>query len=92
MKNAEIIVTNMVLLIENGTIKPDAVIDTVPGWNKRGYKIKKGAEHVAAFPTWHPRTKKKNQTDEEFIEEKTKKGQFYLKMAYWFTDEQVERV
>ena len=90
MKNIEIITLNTALLVEQGIIQPENIIDTVPGWNKRGYKIKKGAEHVAAFPIWMPRTKKKEQTEDEFIEETAKKGRFYMKKCCFFTNEQVE--
>lgn len=90
MTNAEIIVSNMMTLVAEGVITQDNIIDTVPGWNRRGYKIKRGEEHVAAFPIWRPRTKKKGQTDDEAVEEEVKKGRFYLKTAYWFTNQQVE--
>lgn len=92
MTNMEIIISNMMALVAEGVITPDATIDTVPGWNRRGYKIKRGEEHVAAFPIWRPRTKKKGQTDEEEVEEQVKKGKFYLKTAYWFTNTQVEPI
>lgn len=90
MTNPQIIATETAALIMNGVIREDQIINTVPRWNKLGYKVKKGAEHVAAFPIWHPRTRKKDQTEEAFQEEIAEKGRFYMRTAYWFTDDQVE--
>ena len=90
MTNPQIIEENRLLLVATGVIKEDNIINTYIGWKRKGFQVKEGAEHVAAFPIWHPRTKKKNQTEEEAVEEQTKKGRFYLATAYWFTDEQVK--
>lgn len=87
----EIIAEQTFLLIEQGVIAENTIINTVPGWNKKGYKVNKGAEHVAVFPIWMPRTRKKGQTEEEFQEEIVKKGRFYLKTSYWFTNEQITK-
>ena len=96
MKNVEIILGQMVELIENGVLTEDNIIDTVPGWNKKGYKVKKGEEHIAAFAIWMPKTKKdKKKIEEEETEEKAEKKKergFYLKTAYWFSDKQVEKM
>lgn len=91
MTNPQIIAENTTILIATGVIREDQIINTVPRWNKAGYRVKKGAEHVAEFPIWHPRTRKKDQTEEEFQEEIVKKGRFYMRMAYWFTNDQVEK-
>lgn len=90
MTNNQIINENRIMLITTGIINEGQIINTVPRWNKAGYKVKKGAEHIATFAIWHPRTKKKDQTEEEFQEEIAKKGRFYMKTAYWFTNDQVE--
>ena len=93
MKNVEIIAMNTALLIENGTIKPENTINTWLGWKMRGYKVKKGAEHVAAFPIWvKSKQKKQEETEEETEETQKKCRDFNLQTAYWFTNEQVERI
>lgn len=91
MKNAEIILTNVEFLIHEGVITEYNTINTWKGWQKLGYRVKRGEEHVAAFPIWMPKTKKKNEEEEvEETKADKKKGRgFYLKTAYWFTDEQV---
>ena len=87
MKNIEIIAMNMTSLIENGVISEDNTINTFIGWYKRGYKIRKGAKHVAEFSIWMKNPKKK----EDLTEEELKKyREFILTTAYWFTNEQVE--
>ena len=97
MKNIEIKAMNIVLLIENGTIRPDQDINTFIGWQKMGYKIKKGAEHVAEFPIW-VKNPKKEETQEEETEEqkketpKKKHRDFILQTAYWFTNDHVEPI
>lgn len=69
-------------------------INTFKGWQKLGYKIKKGEKHKAAFKIWVKSKKKKaEQTEEEpetEEEKEQKKRGFYKKMAYWFTADQVE--
>lgn len=87
MKNIEIIAMNMASLIEKGVISEDNTINTFIGWRKRGYKIRKGAEHVAEFSIWMKNPKKK----EDLTEEELKKyREFILTTAYWFSDDQVE--
>ena len=96
MTNTEIVIMHTALLIENGTIKPDNVINTFIGWKMKGYKIKRGAVHIAEFPIWvKTKTKKKPEPEteeQEATEPEKKKRQFVLQNAYWFTDEQVERI
>ena len=90
MTNVEIIASNMMMLIENGTIKENNTINTYIGWKMRGYKIKKGEEHIAEFSIWIKNKKKKEELDEEEKDEKKKRPEFVLTKSYWFTDEQVE--
>lgn len=93
MTNAEIIATNTALLIKDGIIKETNVINTFVGWKMRGYKIKKGAEHVAEFAIWKKSKKKQEVADEEEDGEPKKKYRdFILVKAFWFTDEQVEPI
>lgn len=93
MKNAEIILSNMEFLIHDGVIKETNTINTWKGWQKLGFRVKRGEEHIAAFQIWMPKTKKQveeEETEETKADDKKKKGRgFYLKTAYWFTDEQV---
>ena len=97
MTNAEIIVTNMAMLIADNVISTENTINTYLGWKMRGYKIKKGEQHIAEFPIWVKSKKKKQQETEEQpadTEEQPKKKyrEFVLQKAYWFTDEQVEPI
>lgn len=87
MTNIEIVAGNMMLLIEKGIITENNTINTFLGWSKRGYKIKKGAEHIAEFAVWMKNKKKPEELEEE---EKKKYRPFILTTAYWFSDEQVE--
>lgn len=87
MKNIEIVAAHTVTLIENGTISENGVINTVIGWNARGYKVKKGAEHIAEFSIWMKNKKKKEELSEEELKDYK---EFILTTAYWFTNEQVE--
>ena len=98
MTNAAIIISNMEILITEGTIKPENEINTWYGWKMKGYRVKRGAEHIAEFPIWVKSKKKKTEeqqepeTSEQQEPEQKKKRDFVLKMAYWFTDEQVEKI
>ena len=96
MTNAEIIITNMALLIADNVISTENTINTYLGWKMRGYKIKKGEQHIAEFPIWVKSKKKKQQeaeTEEQQEEQPKKKyREFVLQKAYWFTDEQVEPI
>ena len=95
MTNAEIIISNMAILIEKGIIKPENEINTYIGWRMKGYQVKKGAEHVADFPIWVKSKKKKEQPEENEEEQKTetkKQRPFILQKAFWFTNEQVEKI
>ncbi len=63
-------------------------INTCFGWNKKGYMIKKGATCFIKFRIWtFKKGKKKEENETE--EEAEKKGKCYLKLANWFTKEQV---
>lgn len=93
MTNLEIIASNMMDLIQRGVISENNTINTVIGWNMRGYKIKKGEKHIAEFPIWSKNKNKKRPEPEEAEEEgkeKKKYNPFILTNAYWFTDQQVE--
>ena len=89
MKNVEIVAMNTAMLIENGVISEDSTINTLIGWNMRGYKIKKGVEHVAEFSIWMKNKKKKEELSEEELKNYK---EFILTKAYWFTEKQVEPI
>ena len=63
-------------------------IHTYQTWKALGYQVKKGEKAVAKFAVWKYTTGKKKQETEEEAQEK---GHCFMKMAYWFTDEQVMR-
>ena len=70
-------------------------INTVAGWNKRGYKVKKGATCGIKFKIWtYKKGKAQEQEPEDGEQEQEQKvgGKCYMKMAYWFTRDQVEPI
>ena len=105
MTNAEIIFANRVFLMEQEVIKgvpgtnflwkdeqgerqilmPEE-IRTCKDWNRMGYRVRKGEHAIAKFQIWMPK-KGKSKTDDEDADEKAKG--FYLKMAFFFTIDQV---
>lgn len=93
MTNTQIILYNMAELIAEGIITENNTINTWDGWRRRGYRVKRGEKHIAEFRIWMPKTKKQKQraTTEEQETAEENSG-FYKKMAYWFTDKQVERI
>lgn len=82
MTNAEIIATNMFILIQDGTITPDEEIHTFQGWKARGYTVKKGEKCIAKFPIWKGVTKTKEDGDTE--------DRMFMKMSCWFSTKQVQ--
>ena len=71
-------------------------IHTYQAWKSLGYQVKKGQKAVAKFPVWKymvSMSKKDaelvDETDTEHIEGK---GKMYMKVAAFFTDEQVEPI
>lgn len=97
MCNAEIIMMNTALLVENGTITEDNEINTWIGWKKRGYKVKAGEKHIAEFSIWIKNKKKveeepAEETEEETQKPKKKHREFIMTKAFWFSDKQVEKI
>ena len=98
MCNSEIILMNTALLIENGTITEENEINTWIGWKKRGYRVKAGEKHIAEFSIWIKNKKKAEEekeqehTEEENEKPKKKRREFIMTKAFWFTDEQVEKI
>ena len=89
MTNAEIIATNITLLIANGVIKEDEEINYIRAWNKKGYKVKAGAEHIAKFSIWFPKTKKELEEEKEKNDGKIV-NRFKFVNTCWFSSSQVE--
>lgn len=89
MTNAEIIATNLAILIANGDIKEGETIDYVRRWNKAGYKVKLGEKHIAKFPIWMPKTRKEIEKEQEENEGKSV-NRFKWVNTCWFSSSQVE--
>ncbi len=89
MTNSEIVATNMALLLASGAIKEGEEINYITRWNKRGFKVKKGAEHIAKFPIWMPKTKEEIEKEQEKADGKTV-NRFKLVSTCWFSSSQVE--
>ena len=89
MTNVEIIASAMAA----NEIDFDLEVDTIVGWNRKGFKVKKG-EH-AAFKTkiWKPRKRTKEELKElaENGESEDTKSRLILVNANFFTEEQVEK-
>ena len=89
MTNSEIILSNMAILIANGVIAENEEINYVRKWNKKGFKVKKGAEHIAKFPIWMPKTKEEMEKEQEKADGKVV-NRFKLVSTCWFSSSQVE--
>lgn len=61
-------------------------IHTYARWRELGYQVKKGEKAVASFPIWKYSKRKPKNMDEE---EAQAKGFCFMKLSYWFTEEQV---
>lgn len=93
MTNKEIIAENMMLLIANGVINENNSINYVLGWNRLGFKIKKGETAVTKFPIWKPKPKAEIEAEREEAERDGKEfvyRPFKLVPTSWFTNDQVE--
>ena len=106
MTNEQIILSNRVFLMEEGLLKGTGAmfifedehgrreieipeeIHTFKVWESLGYKVKKGEHSIARFPIWQKSKgkKKKKKEDEE------DKGYYYMKVAFFFTIDQVEKI
>ena len=86
MKNVEIIA--MAKAANN--LPEELEVNTLPGWNRAGKKVKSGEKALFSTKIWKPKTKKTPKLDEdgEPIEESTN-GRMYLVKAYFFSEEQV---
>lgn len=70
-------------------------IHTFNEWKRMGFMVKKGEHAIAKFPIWQlagkGRKKKDDEAGEEDAEKKTG-GRFYMKVAFFFTREQVKEL
>lgn len=82
MTNTEIIVANMFILINEGTLTADEEIHTFQGWKARGYSVKKGEKCITKFPIWKNVTYK--------AEDGTTKDRMIMKNSCWFSTKQVQ--
>lgn len=105
MTNAMIVMTEQIRLQQEGILKftgrmlqtPEGIefpeiqpIHTYQVWKNMGYQVKKGSKAVAQFPIWKYVQNKKQAVETE--EEAQAAGHCFMKMASWFTDEQVEPI
>ena len=105
MTNGEIILRQSLELLAQGILKPTGrvftqelpdgttaefpepePIHTYNGWKDIGYQVKKGEHAKAMFPIWKYSGKKDEETGEEAD------GHCFMKKAFWFTFDQVEKV
>lgn len=89
MTNQEIILGNMAMLIADGIISENDTINYIKGWNKIGYKVKRGETHIAKFPIWMPKTRKEIEKEQEENEGKSV-NRFKWVNTCWFSSKQVE--
>ena len=89
MTNMEIIMGNMMVLVADGVISPDAQIHTYAHWKSLGYQVKKGETAIAKFPIWKYTKGKRNEMTEE---EAQAHGYCFMKLSAFFSDAQVERI
>jgi len=68
-------------------------IHTYQAWQSLGYQVKKGEKAVAKFAVWKFLNRKKKADDdaEEDGDKAVVGGKCYMKVAAFFTDEQVEK-
>ena len=94
MTNAQIILEGM-LLAELDPMEVE--VDTFAGWKRKGFTVKKGEKAVFKTKIWKPCKFKPEEisTDDDVIndgEQVVNKKKLVLVNAFFFTDEQVEKV
>ena len=66
-------------------------IHTFQTWKKLGYQVQKGEHAIAKFPIWKFKPNKKQKAEEEEGEDqKPQTGRCFMKVAFFFTADQVE--
>lgn len=87
MTNAEIIAGNLIILLADGVIDEGEKINYIRGWNKEGFKVKKGEHAITKFPIWMPKSKEEIEKEEE---EGKSVNRFKMVTTCWFSSKQVE--
>lgn len=68
-------------------------IHTYNGWKDLGYQVKKGEHAKATFPIWKYSGKKGEEAKSEEVNgEEESGGKCWMRKAFWFTFDQVEKV
>jgi len=70
-------------------------IHTYQAWKSLGFQVKKGSKAVAQFPVWKyitGRMKEAEVRDDVDVEQNENKGYCHMKVASFFTRDQVEEV
>ena len=70
-------------------------IHTFQAWKKLGYQVQKGEHAVAKFPVWKFKSSGKGEKKDEQEagdDESPKDGKCYMRMAFFFTVDQVKKM
>ena len=65
-------------------------IHTFRTWQKLGFQVQRGEHAVAKFPVWKFRAYGKKEDQEAGEEEQPVKGKCFMKVAFFFTIDQVK--
>ena len=80
-------------IIENAKIElgldEDLILKTYQDWKRLGYQVKQGEKSVMACMIWFP---KKSKVKTEVDDEEVNDGSFFKSKAYFFSQNQVERI
>lgn len=80
---------------EEGTreIQMPEEIHTFQTWKSMGYQVQKGEHAVAKFPVWKFKaSKKKGDEQEAGDDEEPQTGRCFMKVAFFFTADQVKPI
>lgn len=67
-------------------------IHTFQTWKSSGYQVKRGEHAIAKFPIWKYRQGKQQEKELEEGQEQVKSGRCFMKMAFFFTFDQVQPI
>ena len=80
-------------IIENAKkelgLDEDLILKTYQDWKRLGYQVKKGEKSVMACMIWFP---KKSKVKTEVDDEEVNDGSFFKSRAFFFSQNQVERI
>lgn len=77
---------------EECEIKETEAIHTFAVWKSLGYSVKRGQHAVASFPIWKHVAKKDTVQLEDGSEKEVDKSKMFMKVAAFFTADQVEEI